>query len=64
LPGTEKQIDCSDDDCEISDTLIPPRCSAANDRQRRLELEWKDVDVGPWCRSKLSEQMQAGEMRL
>ena len=32
FPGTEKQIDCSDDDCEISDTLIPSRCSASNVR--------------------------------
>ena len=31
-PGTAKQIDCSDDDCEISDTLIPSRCSASNVR--------------------------------
>ena len=31
-PGTEKQIDCSDDDCGISDTLIPSRCSASNVR--------------------------------
>ena len=30
--GTEKQIDCSDDDCEISDTLIPSWCSASNVR--------------------------------
>ena len=30
--GTEKQIDCSDDDCEISDTLMSWRCSASNVR--------------------------------
>ena len=30
--GTEKQIDCSDDDCEMSETLIPWRCSASKVR--------------------------------
>ncbi len=30
--GTEKQIDCSDDDCEMSETLIPSTCSASNVR--------------------------------
>jgi hypothetical protein len=32
FPGTEKQIDCSDEDCDINDTLIPSRCSASNVR--------------------------------
>ncbi len=30
--GTLKQIDCSDDDCEISDTDVPCRYSASNVR--------------------------------
>ena len=30
--GTEKQIDCSDDDCEMSETLIPWWWSASNVR--------------------------------
>jgi hypothetical protein len=30
--GTEKQIDCSDEDCEISDTLVPCWYSAAKVR--------------------------------
>ncbi len=30
--GTAKQIDCSDDDCEMSETLIPWRCRASKVR--------------------------------
>ena len=32
VSGTEKQIDCSDDDCEMSDTLIDSSNRAANVR--------------------------------
>ena len=41
-----------------------PGRGTANDCQRRLELEWKDVDVGRRCRAQLSECMQASKMSV